>query len=297
MDEEGEVKKILGIPYVDFFMGLILGAILGFAFFLATIVPYTNDIAICQTIVLMVGGMAVVLYRFVRSAQTIKSQNEIPYQIGALLVALISGGIFLFSLLILTSLVTPFTIPPIQNSAGTTLELHNNPLAKQQPWSAVREFVLSDPTKNAYKYSYPNFTSGDYAVRLHDNAERAGLEAGVADIKWSYDGFGGIICPWRHEDHHIVTVFNTTDGGLIYIDDTAWPVNQEWPVNDSSAYGPWIARVEESSGYGIMTVKDNDPTAKPEVILSQGIMPHEEYVYPYHYQMVDMTIVSVRIKW
>jgi len=91
---------------------------------------------------------------------------------------------------------------------GHPIELINNPDAKNPSWEELKNFLAVDLT-DGNSYFVGVFTCGDFAEMLHNNAERAGIRAAWVAIDFSSGGTG-----------HANNAFNTTDEGLIYIDDT-----------------------------------------------------------------------------
>ncbi|WP_129597148.1 hypothetical protein [Methanohalophilus profundi] len=90
--------------------------------------------------------------------------------------------------------------------------LHNYHNATNPSHSELLVFLKSDTT-DEIPYDPDEFECADYAVTLHNNAERAGIRAGVVtvdfdDKRWNNNG-------------HALNVFRTTDRGMIYIDCTS----------------------------------------------------------------------------
>lgn len=87
------------------------------------------------------------------------------------------------------------------------MSIHNNPKATDPSYQQLINFILVDDT-DQIPYLNGSFVCIDYAVRIHDNAENAGIKAGVVILVYS-DEYG-----------HALNVFNTTDRGIVYIDCT-----------------------------------------------------------------------------
>lgn len=109
----------------------------------------------------------------------------------------------------------------VTGADGHDIELANNPKAKDVTWAELKQFLQNDRT-NEILYNYNTFMCGDFAERLHNNAEKAGIRAayvsvdlgpsGVwADIVTGCTSYGGL---------HACNAFQTTDRGIVYIDDT-----------------------------------------------------------------------------
>lgn len=91
---------------------------------------------------------------------------------------------------------------------GEPIELVRNPEAEDATWARVRLFLSQDKT-DRIPYDASTFDCADFAETLHNNAEKAGIRTAYVVI-----GFRS------EETLHAVNAFNTTDKGLIYIDDT-----------------------------------------------------------------------------
>jgi hypothetical protein len=90
---------------------------------------------------------------------------------------------------------------------GNPIILVNNPGARNPSWAELFQFLLEDQT-DKQTYSYSSFVCADFAEMLHNNAEKAGIRAGFVYVNLE----GG--------ETHCLNVFETTDRGLIFIDDT-----------------------------------------------------------------------------
>jgi len=97
---------------------------------------------------------------------------------------------------------------PYSKADGTPIALWNNLKGTHNPtWRELKYFLDSDGTE-LNPYNYDSFICGDFAERLHNNAEQAGLRAAV------------IIVYFTNGPPHAINAFYTTDKGLVYIDDT-----------------------------------------------------------------------------
>jgi len=92
------------------------------------------------------------------------------------------------------------------NSSLYKMFIHNNPTAVNVTYDEVVGFILSDPTDQV-PYGDDRYICIDYAVAVHDDAERRNITAGLVTCD-----VGG--------RPHALNVFNTTDRGLVYIDCT-----------------------------------------------------------------------------
>lgn len=92
--------------------------------------------------------------------------------------------------------------------------LRNNPSARNPSWSQLKAFLQTDTT-DKWTYVPGKFTCGDFAEKLHNNAEAAGIRAGLVAIELRSSGMAeGVV-------NHSLNMFETTDKGLVYIDDTS----------------------------------------------------------------------------
>jgi cell division protein FtsB len=97
---------------------------------------------------------------------------------------------------------------PYSKANGTPITLWNNLNGTHNPtWRELRNFLDSDDTESI-RYDYNSFMCGDFAERLHNNAERAGIRAAV------------VVIHFTSGPPHAIDAFYTTDKGLVYIDDT-----------------------------------------------------------------------------
>jgi hypothetical protein len=90
---------------------------------------------------------------------------------------------------------------------GNRIILTNNDNAKNPSYANLIAFIKLDKT-DRIKYRLGSFTCGDFAERLHNNAERAGYKCGWVTMKFT-DGKA-----------HACNVFDTKDKGHVYIDCT-----------------------------------------------------------------------------
>lgn len=102
---------------------------------------------------------------------------------------------------------------------GKQIELFNNPQAHDPSWDELIVFLASDTT-DKHVYIYGSFVCANFAEMLHNNAEVVGIRAAYVLIDLS-----GYTDPYNlgipSSTSHALNVFNTTDKGLVYIDDTA----------------------------------------------------------------------------
>jgi len=91
---------------------------------------------------------------------------------------------------------------------GHLIQLANNPQAADPSWQELKDFLKQDDT-DTYLYNSSTFVCTDYAEMLHNNAEEAGIRAAFVTIDFVNESTG-----------HALNAFNTSDTGLVYIDDT-----------------------------------------------------------------------------
>jgi len=120
----------------------------------------------------------------------------------------------------------PITIPkPITPQAPTISE----PKLQTPTWNQLLEFLKRDNT-DAHSYIYPTFVCENFAEMLQSNAHKAGWRCAIVCIRVSgYPDFYHYGIP--SDTGHACNAFNTTDRGLVYIDDTraagGGPANQD----------------------------------------------------------------------
>ena len=83
----------------------------------------------------------------------------------------------------------------------------DNRKAKNPTFDELIEFLRSDDT-DTLEYKMPSFVCSDFAVRLHNNAEKQGIRCAYVSIDFKV-GAG-----------HALNAFQTTDKGLIFVDCT-----------------------------------------------------------------------------
>ncbi|MCX6007848.1 MAG: hypothetical protein NTZ34_11415, partial [Chloroflexi bacterium] len=92
--------------------------------------------------------------------------------------------------------------------------LRNNPNAHKPSWTELKAFLESDST-DRHAYIAGTYTCGDFAETLHNNAEVAGIRAAIVAIELKSPVMAGAIL------NHSLNAFETTDRGIMYIDDTS----------------------------------------------------------------------------
>jgi len=97
---------------------------------------------------------------------------------------------------------------------GHIITLRNNPNAANPSWADLKSFLLGDDT-DRLRYDFTTFVCADFAEKVHNNAEEAGIKAALVTIRLgpcSYYPIGG---------GHALNAFETTDRGLVFIDCTS----------------------------------------------------------------------------
>ena len=92
--------------------------------------------------------------------------------------------------------------------------LRNNPDAHNPTWAELKAFLEKDTTDRR-AYVTGQYTCGDFAETLHNNAEAAGIKAGIVAIELKSPNMAGAIV------NHSLNAFETTDRGIMYIDETS----------------------------------------------------------------------------
>jgi hypothetical protein len=97
---------------------------------------------------------------------------------------------------------------------GNVITLKNSPTASNPSWSELEAFLLTDDT-DEQRYDFDTFVCADFAERLHNNAEQAGIKAAYVTVQLGpssyFPSYGG----------HALNAFETTDRGLLFIDCTS----------------------------------------------------------------------------
>jgi hypothetical protein len=98
---------------------------------------------------------------------------------------------------------------------GHRITLKNNPDAKNPSWAELKAFLLKDDS-DSIKYDFDEFVCADFAERIHNNAEVAGIRAAFVSI-WL-----GPCSYWPTSGGHALNAFETSDKGLVFIDCTGF---------------------------------------------------------------------------
>lgn len=100
--------------------------------------------------------------------------------------------------------------------------------AKNPTYDELIDFIMRDQTDKT-PYQADEYTCFDYAMDVHNNAEAAGIRAGVVFLnpnsKWAIN-------------RHALNVFDTTDKGLIFVDCTSYDMRAYVVVGESYSLDP-----------------------------------------------------------
>lgn len=114
-----------------------------------------------------------------------------------------------------TPMLTPTPIPlknyeelPYNKANSEPITLINHRDATKPTFRELRKFIEEDKT-NDFTYSEYSYVCGDYAERVHNNAEAQGIKAGVVIVSFKND-----------VDLHALNIFDTKDYGKVYVDCT-----------------------------------------------------------------------------
>jgi hypothetical protein len=122
-------------------------------------------------------------------------------------------------------------------ASGEPVSLINNESAVNPTWDELISFLKADDTDRIL-YQNDRYICSDFAERLHNNAERAGIRASFVTVDF-YD----------NDSRHALNAFETTDKGLTYVDCTGSDVElQELDSFDKIAY------IEKGKKYGIISI-------------------------------------------
>jgi hypothetical protein len=95
------------------------------------------------------------------------------------------------------------------DAAGDKLKIRNNRYAHNPTYEELMDFLAKNDIDKR-DYEYPTYTCGNFAVDLHDAAEKKFICA-------------GIVCALNDDGDfdHAFNVFQTTDKGTVFIDCTS----------------------------------------------------------------------------
>jgi len=135
--------------------------------------------------------------------------------------------------------------PPYRLSPdGPPVDLVNNPAARDVTWDELLAFLKSDSTDlNAYLPDV--YMCGAFAQDLHNRAETAGIRAAWVAIDFYGEDVG-----------HAATAFQTTDCGLVVIDDTSSYSSTGYALGDGGTQGfDKVAYITIGADYGVIPLE------------------------------------------
>lgn len=101
--------------------------------------------------------------------------------------------------------------------------LRNNSEARDRRLGELIGFIRKDNLNRA-RYTPDRYVCTEFAVSLHDRAERAGFRCGLVTVEF------------ERGEGHALNVFQTTDHGLVYVDCTGSRTGEEADLYDTFAY-------------------------------------------------------------
>jgi hypothetical protein len=145
-----------------------------------------------------------------------KNTILIGVTIGLVIILGIFGIPFLYNEYVAT---TPTYTLPFADENGNPLHITNNRSAINPTFDQVLAFLQQDDT-NALALKDTNVGPGLWVVRLHDNAEKAGIRAGVVELKLPDEA-----------NVYSLDVFDTVDKGRIMVNPVGNPyVTSSWAI-------------------------------------------------------------------
>jgi len=136
--------------------------------------------------------------------------------------------------------------PLVLTASGKQVHLSNNPDAKAVSFAELKSFIREDTT-DVGLYLEGMRDCVDFAEKLHNNAERAGIKAAFVAVDFVDEEIG-----------HALNAFKTTDRGSVYIDCTGMTLvlklksilegNLNVLRNDTVAY------IEQGKRYGVIDI-------------------------------------------
>jgi hypothetical protein len=138
--------------------------------------------------------------------------------------------------------------PPYLKEPSLPIHLVNNSDARDVSFAELKSFLLEDDTDDE-TYVLGVRTCGNFAEKLHNNAEKAEIRAAFVAIHFSGDS----------ESPHALNAFQTTDKGLVYVDcigEGLEPVtSEEWLYEKAApCENDKVAYVEIGEEYGVISI-------------------------------------------
>jgi len=125
--------------------------------------------------------------------------------------------------------------PHLLKASGEPIILEDNRSAHDPTWDEMIAFLKADDT-DRIRFENDSFICADFAERLHNNAEKKGINAAIVSVDFE-----------NQEKGHVFNAFNTTDKGLTYVDCTGSTAKAGALDNFDK-----IAYIEVGNEYGIV---------------------------------------------
>ena len=138
--------------------------------------------------------------------------------------------------------------PPYLKEPSLPIRLVNNPDAKDVSFAELKSFLLQDDTDEE-TYVLGVRTCGNFAEKLHNNAEEAEIRAAFVAIRFPDDS----------ESPHALNAFQTTDRGLVYVDcigeGLETVTSEEWLYEEAHpCENDKVAYIEIGEEYGVISI-------------------------------------------
>jgi hypothetical protein len=138
--------------------------------------------------------------------------------------------------------------PPYLKEPSLPINLVNNPDARDVSFAELKTFLLQDDTDDE-AYVEGVRTCGNFAEKLHNNAEDAEIRSAFVALNFAGDP----------ESPHALNAFQTTDRGLVYVDCIGEGLEQvtseEWLYEEGYACeNDKVAYVEVGEEYGVISI-------------------------------------------
>ena len=138
--------------------------------------------------------------------------------------------------------------PPYLKEPSTPINLVNNPNATDVSFAELKTFLLQDDT-DGEAYVEGVRTCGNFAEKLHNNAEKSEIRAAFVALHFSD----------KPESPHALNAFRTTDRGLVYVDCIGEGLEQvtseEWLYEEGYACeNDKVAYIEVGEEYGVISI-------------------------------------------
>jgi hypothetical protein len=138
--------------------------------------------------------------------------------------------------------------PPYLKEPSLPVHLVNDPDARDVSFAELKSFLLQDDTDED-TYVLGVRTCGNFAEKLHNNAEKAAIRAAFVALHFSDES----------ELLHALNAFQTTDRGLVYVDcigEGLEPVaSEEWLYEEAApCENDKVAYIEIGEEYGVISI-------------------------------------------